>query len=118
MAGHNKGQERRSQQPFPSLTELDPREGGHRVSDGLIKAKTTAGSQGFLVGYFEGFKAQAFVTEVPNLALEEEEATRTYLWRFFASPRPQISGTSLQIMSRASLYMWSVSIRIAHAMPP
>ena len=24
LAGHNRGQERRSQQPFPSLTELDP----------------------------------------------------------------------------------------------
>ena len=82
LSGHNRGQERRSQQPFPSLTELDPKEEGHRTSDGLIKAKTTAGPQGFLVGSFDGFKAQPFVTEVPNLALEEEEATRTYLWRF------------------------------------
>ena len=37
----------------------------------------------------------------------------------FASPRPRRSGTSLQRISRASLYMWSVyTIRIAHAMPP
>ena len=43
----------------------------HRTSDGLIKAKTTAGPQGFLAGSFEGFKAQPFVTEVPNLALEK-----------------------------------------------
>ena len=45
----------------------------HRTSDGLIKAKTTAGPQGFLVGSFEGFKAQPFVTEVPNLALEKTQ---------------------------------------------
>ena len=43
----------------------------HRTSDGLIKAKTTVGPQGFLAGTFEGFKAQPFVTEVPNLALEK-----------------------------------------------
>ena len=28
LAGHNRGQERRSQQPFPSLTELDPETSG------------------------------------------------------------------------------------------
>ena len=70
LAGHNRGQERRSQQPFQSLAELDPREEGRRTSDGLTKANTTAGPHGFLVGTFEGFKAQPFVTEVPNLALE------------------------------------------------
>ncbi len=49
---------------------------GHRTSDGLIKAKTTAGPQGFLVGSFEGFKAQLFVTEVPDLALEKTKTNR------------------------------------------
>jgi hypothetical protein len=45
----------------------------HRTSDGLIKAKTTVGPQGFLVGSFEGFKAQPFVTEVANPALEKSK---------------------------------------------
>ena len=43
----------------------------HRTSDGLIKAKTTSVPQGFLVGTFEGFMAQPFATEEPNLALEK-----------------------------------------------
>ena len=38
---------------------------------------------------------------------------------YFAAPRPQISCKSLQIMRKASLYMWPVSTRrIAHTMPP
>ena len=55
------------------ITYWDPYLGSvaHRTSDGLIKAKTTVGPQGFLVGAFEGFKAQPFVTEVPNLALDK-----------------------------------------------
>ena len=146
------------------ITYWDPYLGSvvHRTSDGLIKAKTTAGPQGFLVGSFEGFKAQPFVTEVPNLALEKTKTNRKQVelplgqekehsktkqkgqvlkengqnararrrrgggrgsknlpLAFFASPRRHISGTSLRRMSRASLYMWSVSTRrIAHAMPP
>ena len=151
------------------ITYWDPYLGTvvHRTSDGLIKANTTAGPQGFLVGSFEGFKAQPFVTEVPNLALEKTKTNRKQVelplgqekehnetkqkgqflkemgrrrgsaranakrrrgrgrgnknlpLALFASPRPQISGTSLQRMSRASLYMWSMSTRrIAHAMPP
>ena len=60
------------------ITYWDPYLGSvvHRTSDGLIKAKTTAGPQGFLVGSFEGFKAQPFVTEVPNLALEKTKTNR------------------------------------------
>ena len=58
------------------ITYSDPYLGNvvHNTSDGLIKAKTTAGPQGFLVGTFEGFKAQPFVAEVPNLALEKTKA--------------------------------------------
>ena len=60
------------------ITYWDPYLGTvvHRTSDGLIKAKTTAGPQGFLVGSFEGFKAQPFVTEVPNLALDKSKTNR------------------------------------------
>ena len=55
------------------ITYWDPYLGSvvRRTSDGLIKANTIAGLQGFFVGTFEGFKAQPFVTEVPNLALEK-----------------------------------------------
>ena len=58
------------------ITYWDPYLGSvvHRTSDGLIKAKAIAGPQGFLVGSFEGFKAQPFVTEVPNLAWEKSGA--------------------------------------------
>ena len=63
------------------ITYWDPYLGSvvHRTSDGLIKAKTTAGPQGFLVGSFEGFKAQPFVTEVPNLALEKTKTNRKHV---------------------------------------
>ena len=63
-----------SQPSLPQgVTYWDPHLGSvvHCTSEGLIKAKTTPGPQGFIVGTFEGFDAQPFVTEVPNLALEK-----------------------------------------------
>ena len=57
------------------MTYWDPHLGSvvHRTCEGLIKAKTSPGPQGFLVGTFEGFEAQPFVTEVPNLALQRKQ---------------------------------------------
>ena len=57
------------------MTYWDPHLGSvvHRTCEGLIKAKTSPGPQGFLVGTFEGFEAQPFVTEVPNLALQTNQ---------------------------------------------
>ena len=45
-----------------SMTYWDPHLGSvvHRTCEGLIKAKTSLGPQGFLVGTFEGFEAQPF----------------------------------------------------------
>ena len=59
------------------MTYWDPHLGSvvHRACEGLIKAKTSPGPQGFLVGTFEGFEAQPFVTEVPNLALQRYSKT-------------------------------------------
>ena len=51
----------------------------HRSSEGLIKAKTIAGPEGFLVGTFEGFNAEPFVTEVPNLALEKSKSKPSHM---------------------------------------
>jgi hypothetical protein len=67
-----------SQPSLPQgVTYWDPHLGSvvHCTSEGLIKAKTTPGPQGFIVGTFEGFDAQPFVTEVPNLALEKSKTT-------------------------------------------
>ena len=47
-----------------------------RACEGLIEAKTSLGPQGCLVGTFEGFEAQPFVTEVPNLALQTSKANK------------------------------------------
>ena len=60
------------------MTYWDPHLGSvvHRTCEGLIKAKTSPGPQGFLVGTFEGFEAQPFVTEVPNLALQKSKANK------------------------------------------
>ena len=41
----------------------------HRACEGLIKTNTSPGPKGFLLGNFERFEAQPFVTEVPNQAL-------------------------------------------------
>ena len=61
------------------MTYWDPHLGSvvHRTCEGLIKAKTSPGPQGFLVGTFEGFEAQPFVTEVPNLALQRSKTNTT-----------------------------------------
>ena len=60
------------------MTYWDPHLGSvvHRTCEGLIKAKTSPGPQGFLVGTFEGFEAQPFVTEVPNLALHKSKTNK------------------------------------------
>ena len=61
------------------MTYWDPHLGSvvHRACECLIKAKTNPGPQGFLVGTFEGFEAQPFVTEVLNLAKHKSKTNTT-----------------------------------------
>ena len=88
------------------MTHWDPHLGSvvHRTCEGLIKAKTSLGPQGFLVGTFEGFEAQPFVTEVPNLALHKSKPTRNRLSFPWARIMARISQSR---RARASITMGS-----------